>query len=316
MKTEQNFDVAIIDLDSHIYSIAWVTTDISYARKVLMQNVEKVVQQLEVPEALVFIKGDSNFRYLVDPEYKANRRRIMDPEVQYRIDQLYEYAKEEFTQAHYGEADDYCCIYAHQYMAEGKIPVVVHIDKDLNMIPGWHFNPKKEKNGLYFTSAQDSFVFMAKQLLTGDAADNIPGIRGMGPVGASKGLQNKRLDQFSDRIRELWQQASVKKDGYPDWEDRMYKSFNCLLLRETMEEMRELTREEMDKKLSWSLTRERYMAGITDNMGMISNSFSDVTNEEMFQGPSIFSAESKCKQDTGNATTNSQQMTTSDSSTE
>jgi len=289
-KTNTNFDLALIDLDSHIYSIAWVNDDVSYCRKVLMQNVEKMIEDLEVPEAYVFIKGKSNFRYLVDPEYKANRKKIMDPEIAYRIDQLYDYAKTEFIEADGGEADDYCCIYAHQALAEGKMPVVVHIDKDLNMIPGWHYNPKKgTKDGLYFTSAQDSFVFMSKQILTGDSADNIPGIRGTGPVGAQKGLQNKYLHEFRDRIRELWRQGG-EKSGFPDWEDRMYKSFNCLLLRESMDEMRPLTREELDKKMSWTATEERYMAGITENTAMIANSITPTEKGEIPGGPAFIEA--------------------------
>jgi hypothetical protein len=145
------------------------------------------------------------------------------------------------------------------------------------MIPGWHLNPgsRLNKGGLYFTSPQDSFVFMCKQILTGDSADNIPGIKGLGPVGASKSFQNKFLHEFKDRIHEVW-----RNKGGPDWEDRMYKSFNCLLLRESMDELRELTREELDKKMSWSATTERYMDGITENTAMLANSITVVEKGE------------------------------------
>ena len=134
------FDLALIDCDSLMYSTAWVCPSQKIAERTLMQKVEKIISETEVGEAHVFIKGDNNFRYSVDPEYKANRRSSMDPEVLDRVELLYSYARKNFIESHGGEADDYVSIYSYQSLEEGKLPVVCHIDKDLNMIPGWHYN--------------------------------------------------------------------------------------------------------------------------------------------------------------------------------
>lgn len=270
-KGRTEFDVALVDVDSQIYSISWVHANRRAAEKALVQKIEEIVEALQCADAYVFVKGSNNFRYDIDPEYKANRLNKMDPEVQDRVDLLYEFAQKEFIRADGGEADDYCSIYAYQVMAEGRVPIVCHIDKDLNMIPGWHWNYKK--NNLYFTSPQDSFVCMARQLLTGDANDNIPGLYGVGDATASKFLKNKFLHEMRDRIIEKWRDHSLHdKHGHgPGWESRFLKSANCLILRESMDELRELSKAEIWKKMEWTATQERYMPDITENVSMLAN---------------------------------------------
>jgi len=309
------FDVALIDVDSLIYSITWVHANERAAQKALVGKVEEIIEDVSASDAYVFVKGKNNFRYDVDPFYKANRINKTDPEMTDRINRLYEFAQEEFICSDGGEADDYCSIFAYEIIEQDKVPIVCHIDKDLNMIPGWHWNYKTKK--LYFTSPQDSFVAMSRQLLTGDYNDHIPGLKGIGDVTASKILKNRFLHQMKDRILSYWEEHSLtNKDGHgPEWRTRFFKSANCLLLRETMEELRELTEEEILKKMSWSVTEERYMPGITENMDMIASNHKT----------SIYSAkkeiQKKCPKAlelaTGSGTeVTSIQTTTTDSSTE
>ena len=52
--------------------------------------------------------------------------------------------------------------------------IICTLDKDLDMIPGWHFNFRKKE--LYTVNPEDGDRFFYKQLLTGDATDNIPGL--------------------------------------------------------------------------------------------------------------------------------------------
>lgn len=266
----EGFDTAIVDVDSLIYSITWVMPNARTAEKTLINSVEQIIEDMEVEDAYVFVKGKDNFRFNVDIDYKANRRKMVDPEIQDRVEELYAFAQSEFISADGGEADDYCSIYAYQALEEGRRPVVAHIDKDLNMIPGWHWNFKKKN--LYYTSPQDSFVFMSRQLLTGDAADNIPGLKGVGDVTAGQFLQNKFLHEMKDRILEKWRTHTTGgKIQWPNWEDRFFKSANCLILRESLEELRPFTKDEVLKKMTWNLTEERFMVGITENEDLAVN---------------------------------------------
>lgn len=94
------------------------------------------------------------------------------------------------------EADDALGIHS------GNDVILSHIDKDINMIPGWHYNHVKIET--YYIDDQKWFIKLDDkkkpicnatmnfyfQLLTGDSTDNIPGIAGLGPVKACQLLQN------------------------------------------------------------------------------------------------------------------------------
>ncbi len=70
------------------------------------------------------------------------------------------------------EADDALGIIGTELKGEC---ILVHIDKDIDQIPGIHYNPNK---GLEYTiSALDANRNLYKQLMCGDSVDNIPGIK-------------------------------------------------------------------------------------------------------------------------------------------
>jgi 5'-3' exonuclease len=263
-----NFDIALIDADSLMYLIAWVTPNQKKAEKGLMEYVEAIIGRTEVPEAVVFIKGENNFRYQVDPFYKANRGTGMDPEVVDRVELLYSFARKNFTESHGAEADDYVGVYNMQALLEEKLPVMCHVDKDLNMLPGWHYNFKKKE--YYYTTPEESFTFMCRQLLSGDmGSDNIPGLKGVGDSTAAKLLHNTRLSGMSDEIVRQWKTGTYKinpqKDNPVEFStpETRYKRFldsaNCLIIRDSLEELRPLTEEEILKKMAWTDKETDYL---------------------------------------------------------
>lgn len=67
------------------------------------------------------------------------------------------------------EADDALAIGAVQH-GHG----IATIDKDLDGVPGWHYNWKQERT--YWVTEDEANRFFYTQLLTGDATDNIPGL--------------------------------------------------------------------------------------------------------------------------------------------
>jgi hypothetical protein len=69
------------------------------------------------------------------------------------------------------EADDVLCIEAYQ---DPDI-LMVHVDKDIDQVPGHHYNPDKEI--FYDIDEVEGMRNLHYQILFGDIADNIPGLK-------------------------------------------------------------------------------------------------------------------------------------------
>lgn len=92
---------------------------------------------------------------------------------------------------------------------EGCETVICSRDKDLHMIPGWHYvwPAGKQKEELWFQDEVSAIRCFYKQLLTGDVTDNILGLYG---VGASsqlvKGLESIDEEQLMfERVYKAYQ---------------------------------------------------------------------------------------------------------------
>lgn len=77
------------------------------------------------------------------------------------------------------EADDEISIRAHS--AHGNF-IISTIDKDLDQIPGWHYDYMKKVH--YHISEDEADDWFWRQVLTGDATDNIGGACAVGPASA------------------------------------------------------------------------------------------------------------------------------------
>lgn len=128
-----------------------------------------------------FLSGRGNFRYKVYPEYKANRKDMVDP--RFRQD-CKEFLIKEWNAvlSHGCEADDLLGI------SQTEDSICASIDKDLLMIPGWHYNWVRDERA--YTAPLDGVRYFYKQMLIGDKVDNIIGVHGLGPVKAGKYIDN------------------------------------------------------------------------------------------------------------------------------
>lgn len=118
-------------------------------------------------------------------DYKAHRTAAGKPLfVPVMQEQLCKTFRTFLVPSHEREADDACSAFAHEYRARGLPYVVAAVDKDLNQIPGNHYNYVKDT--FYHVTEEEANKFFFEQLLTGDTADNIPGIYGIGPIKAKK----------------------------------------------------------------------------------------------------------------------------------
>lgn len=124
-----------------------------------------------------------NFRYSIYPDYKGHRNADDKPLLHKEI--------VEYAASVHGarlvdtvEVDDMLSIRANTLAARGEEYVIAGVDKDLLQIEGYHYRLHKQTlHNVDKISALRSFY---TQVLTGDSADNIPGLPGVGPKTAAK----------------------------------------------------------------------------------------------------------------------------------
>ena len=247
IESDDQFDIAIIDADSILYQIAYMQPSPALCRKALDDKLKEIMTNTGSINGAIFIKGKDNFRYQVDAAYKGNRKDNIEPEVKDRIDDLYEYCKDFSIQSDGGEADDYCGIAAELALQDNKRYIVCHIDKDLDCIPGWHYNFRKDT--LYYVEPEDGYRFLMMQILTGDATDNIQGLRGVGPKTAEKLINGVPNNLLWSKVIDIW----IEKCG-DNWEPFFLKCANCIYIRESDEDLKPLSFEELKERLSWKTT--------------------------------------------------------------
>jgi len=134
---------------------------------------------LETENINIYLSGKDkpNFRTLINPHYKANRKELEKP---FWLDlcNLYLYEAWDAEYIHGYEADDALG------WNQTDDTIICTIDKDLDMIPGDHYNFVKDIK--YSVSPHEAIQYFYKQMLIGDATDNIFGVNKIGPVKAAK----------------------------------------------------------------------------------------------------------------------------------
>lgn len=156
---------------------------------------DTLLMRLGNSEYKLYVTGEGNFRFKVYPEYKANRLKQPRPQhLQAVKDHLIVNWKA--IESKGCEADDLLGIEQTHCSLMDVESMIVSIDKDLDMIPGWHFSPEiKRKNVVvkpdkqYVVGPFEGLRFFYTQLLVGDPTDNIKGVVGMGKKGAEKALR-------------------------------------------------------------------------------------------------------------------------------
>jgi 5'-3' exonuclease len=183
---------ALIDGDILVYRVGFGANEESegIAASRMDESVNLILEAVHATSRTIFLtSGDkSNFRNSIYPEYKANRK---SPKPIH-----YDFLRDYLVNAHAAEivyneeADD-----AMGYTQSEENTVICTIDKDLDQIPGLHYN--FVKGLLYKVTPQEGLYKFYTQLLMGDAIDNIPGIPGIGPKKAAKIIS---LDMREDQM--------------------------------------------------------------------------------------------------------------------
>lgn len=186
----------------------------------VLHSVKKVVQKALDrchdwgPDRILFLSGPDNFRVELATlkPYKGTR----SPEAPYHYFNIRHYLVEEWgAQVVSGrEADDQCSIQAKIARDAGDKYIVISLDKDLDMIPGHHYNFARDT--FYHMTQLEGTQHFYKQLLMGDATDNIPGCYKVGK-------SSKHLSEIEamHTEQEMWEytvsvyRESLEKKGCP-----------------------------------------------------------------------------------------------------
>lgn len=154
----------------------------------------------------------------VTKPYKGNRLDFKKPEHYHSI--------REYILKHWNtnlvvgiEADDALGIH------QNSSTIICSIDKDLLQIPGMHYNIKTGE--IITVSEFEGHYNFYKQVLTGDTADNIPGLYGIGEAKAKDILENcKTVYDLYNQCCRAYSDLSRKDD----FEEYLHEQCNLLYI--------------------------------------------------------------------------------------
>ena len=194
--------------------------------KTMVQNIKNKLDVTDFDIKMCMSDPKGNFRHRVakTTPYKGNRDANHRPTHEEAI-RTYIRSKWDTAVGADEEADDLMGYLQNQYDT-----CIVTIDKDLDMIPGWHYNFVKDDH--YFVDEAAAMNHFYKQLLTGDTSDNIPGLKGVGPKTALKMLDGQNLvEQWESVV------AAYMSKGGENWEDYLKEQGQLLWIRRKNGEM-------------------------------------------------------------------------------
>ena len=175
----------IIDGDILCYRVGFACNE--ETEKVAIRTMADMLEELIFIELssnihVGYLTGKENYRHDIakTKPYKGNRKDAPRP---VHLHSLREYliTAWDFRVADGQEADD--AIGIHATLTRDN-SIIVSIDKDLDMIPGHHYNPVKKDH--YYVNDKVAIKNFYRQILTGDKVDNVQGLRGIGPKKADK----------------------------------------------------------------------------------------------------------------------------------
>ena len=183
--------IVLIDADSLVYACCYVveTQEEAYAKfdEILMYIVNDIDEVYNVTDVKVFHGHTGNFRYDVTPTYKAQRK-SEKPEFYTKLSKYVKTAYEAIS-AKGEEVDDLVAKTWKLYKKLNWPVCIVSIDKDYKQLPCLLYNYSKTKQTFTDISEAEARHNFWVQMLTGDRADNIKGVEGIGPKKAEALLE-------------------------------------------------------------------------------------------------------------------------------
>lgn len=220
-------ELGIVETESYVQE-----EDISGAIHGFKSMVQNIISGARADTATLYLTGKGNFRETVATlaEYKGNRKDSARP-VHYEALREYATTHLDAVLIEGMEADDAMAI---EQTKDREGTVICTIDKDLMQVPGLKFfwNKRDKKTG----DTSDCFIYVDEdtavrhfftQLITGDASDNIPGLKGTkeapgpGARGAKKAFENcSTVAEYYDAALSLYRDKYGDATTYIGWDGR------------------------------------------------------------------------------------------------
>ena len=214
--------ILLVDADSLIFAACYKKrehkdgerfyTDIEDCKAKFDEQFMSIVNKLEdmypVERVITFSGSKGNFRKLITPVYKANRKVENIPPL---LNEMHQFGKDEYDSVWgYGiETDDIVARYWYNLSNEiGRDNVmIVSIDKDYKQFPCLIYNYHYKHKVVLDISEEEALYNFYEQMIVGDTADNIKGIAGRGVKYAEKYLADCNTKyQYTRKMLELFQE--------------------------------------------------------------------------------------------------------------
>lgn len=216
-KTLLNEYIDLVGLEESQYEVKKVQSlePLSHAYKNIREILKSIEKGTGCDSMTIYLTGKGNFRDEVATlkPYKGNRDKVKKPE--------YYEALRQYLIKEYGavvvegeEADDAMGIeqtrlmsynYNEAPIGESIVPIIASVDKDMHMIPGWHYNFVKDLK--FFVDEDTADLWFWCQMIMGDTTDNIGGVPKAGKKAAYNLLSGVDPCRRYPVVREAYEKA-------------------------------------------------------------------------------------------------------------
>ena len=214
--------ILLVDADSLIFASCYrkretpddelYYTNIEDSRAKFDEQFMSIVNHLEekypIDKILTFSGSKGNFRKLITPKYKANRKKQELPPL---LDEMHQFVKDHYDSIWgYGvETDDMVARYWKQISDDiGRDEVmIVSIDKDYKQFPCLMYNYHYKHKEILDISEEEAMYNFYEQCIVGDTADNVNYFKGKGKKYAEKHFKDCTTKyQYTRKLYELFKQ--------------------------------------------------------------------------------------------------------------
>lgn len=207
--------IALVDGDVLLYMSLWNSENLKAAKTKFHEIFNANLEAVFADTYAMAFGGPNNFRDTLYPMYKKSKTREKSREKKAEwFDELKDYmvSLEGSVLCTGFEADDQLRIWHLEAEEKGVASVIVSIDKDLDCIPGLHYNPRNQLSYNVTTLYAERCFW--RQMLTGDSIDNIPGVKGIGPKRAEALVSEcNTIEDFRKVVFNSYELA-YGKDGF------------------------------------------------------------------------------------------------------